>query len=137
MKKFKLLPSLIMLILCISALCVGVFSVMVINVNIVGELEIIPAKGPETYFEIGNHAKAEVQIDVYLDGVSEENRLCDSVISSSSGGISFNTSSLNFQKEIVAYPCEIKNTILIRIRNLSSLELGAYFTMAQQQHSRA
>ena len=43
MKKFKLLPSVIMLIICFLTLCTGVYCASVISVAINGDLSIIPA----------------------------------------------------------------------------------------------
>ena len=111
MKKFKLLPSLIILVLCVGALAVGVYALSPISNSVAGTISI-------------SAGKASLAITGYVDDAivyprTELHEGMDWTIDSSK--LNFNVSSYLFAEQVPSK--EIK----LVIENLSSKPYGVFF----------
>ena len=111
MKKFKLLPSLIMLVLCIGVLAVGVYALTPISNSIAGTISI-------------SAGKASIAITGYIDNTevyprTELHEGMEWAIASSN--LNFNASNYFFPEDV---PSKV---IRLKIENLSSVPYGVFF----------
>ena len=123
MKKFKLLPSVIMLAFCILTLCTGVYCASVLSVTITGDLSIIPAKlgGESASVQINATGSADVAVDACIIGSSNYTSL-ESV---NTTGQELTLSDLNLDNLLNGTCTEI--VVKINVINNTSTELGVYF----------
>ena len=111
MKKFKLLPSLIMLVLCIGVLAVGVYALSPISNSIAGTINI-------------SAGKASIAITGYIDNTevyprTELHKGMEWEIASSN--LNFNASNYFFPEDV---PSKV---IKLKIENLSNVPYGVFF----------
>ncbi len=115
MKKFKLLPSMLMLFLCIGVLVVGIYAISPATNEITGQISVKSA-GPS------------ITINAYVDSVAEGNELIASPITVRNGApIVLDNSKLSMNAENENDPTNVYKKIIIQIRNNSNKNLGAYF----------
>ncbi len=111
MKRLKLMPSLIMLVLCVSILAVGVFALNPISNSISGTINISASKG--------NFAITGYVDDVVVYPRKQVHTKADLVIDSSS---------LNFDASSYCFPEEVpEKEIKLVIENLTNTALGVFF----------
>ncbi len=109
MKKFKLLPTVLMLVLCVGVLAVGVFAITPTKNTISGTITI-------------NASNEEVEITGYIDGVQKLDP------TPSRAGVPWNVSELKFNLDNANNYWEVEDIIInLHIKNKSEKELGAYF----------
>ncbi len=111
MKKFKLLPSLIMLVLCVGVLAVGVFALNPISNNIAGTISI-------------SAGKASLAITGYVDNTVVYSR------TELHGGMDWtiDSSKLNFDASGYFFPEQVPSKeIKLVIENLSNVPYGVFF----------
>ena len=110
MKKLKLLPSMLMLIVCVAVLCVGVFSLTPTENTIGGTINI--------------SSMARVKLTCYVD----EEVVYDSQNTAYGVDWDLTETALNFDVSSYADAEEVPlRTIRIHIQNLTGLHLGVYF----------
>ena len=114
MKKFKLLPSVIMLIICFLTLCTGVCCASVISVAINGNLSIIPA-------DLSNSASVTLR----------SSSLVDATMTIDNNIVSQHTSVTNVKMRLgeVDEGKDVLN-IELAIKNTGSTQVGMFFSTA-------
>ena len=129
MKKFKIVPSLILLALCVAVLGIGIYAASPASNSITGTVTV-------------TSANAEVQIDVFKNEAIEANRVATSVTTRTSKNITLNSSLLTFERTTEAKAdgkgasiefAEDEDdvaplTLIFRVTNLSGKDLGVYFS---------
>ena len=118
MKKAKMLPSILMLVLCVGVLAMGVYAAMPISHSINGTISVTAAG-------------AEVAITAYLDnsGVTQDTAMSSTTTTRKESTIQL-TQSIEFNCEGVAIGEQDKvpsKKLYLEIQNKSSIALGAYF----------
>ena len=119
MKKFKLLPSILMLVLCIAVLAVGIYAASPTSHSVVGTVKIT-AGG------------ANVSITGYLDDgdgdYSDDVKVTDTYTSRKPQTISIYANALDFNCTNAFDISEVaEKKLYFKVDNLSSYSLGAYF----------
>ena len=110
MKKFKFLPSVLMLVACVAVLCVGVFSLTPTENTIGGTINI--------------SSMARVKLTCYVD----EEVVYDSQNTAYGVDWDLTETALNFDVSNYADASQVPlRTIRIHIQNLTGLHLGVYF----------
>lgn len=111
MKKFKFLPSVLMLVVCIAVLCVGVFSASATSNTVKGSITVT--------------SMAKIRISGYIDGEEELKP------SNTAGGVTWDltkSEKLKFEGMDASDESDLAPKVIrIRIQNLSTMPLGAYF----------
>ena len=115
MKKGKLLPSILMLIMCVAVMGIGVFAISPSTNKIVGSITI-------------NASNPEVEITAYINSVKEENKISGTLTSRAGVEIKLYQDQLKFKTANVDNVEDMnKKTIILQIKNNSQKDLGAYF----------
>ena len=119
MKKTKLIPSIIMFILCVAVLAIGVYAVSPTTHNIVGTVTI-------------SAGGANVRIAGYLDDgdgdFSDDVKVTDTYTSRISQTISIYANALDFDCSSAFDISEVaEKKLYFKVENLSTYSLGAYF----------
>ncbi len=128
MRKVKLLPSVLMLVLCVAVLAIGVYAAAPVSHSIQGSINV-------------SAAGANVRITAYLDKTGDGYSNDDTVISNDGNGnnyletrtngtLNINTNALDFTEANMDAKEYSKNVIL-EIHNKSSIDLGAYFPVGE------
>ncbi len=113
MKRTKLIPGIIMLILCVSVLCIGIYAVTPTTNNIVGTINLIAAN-------------PEIEITAYL-GTNKATQISDTVTGRTSKTINLYANSLEFVEPEGANPVT-DLTLVIEIKNNSTaVDVGVFF----------
>ena len=119
MKKFKFLPSVLMLIACIAVLAVGVFAVSPTQNTISGSITI-NASNPEILISAYKHkANGDMEEEPFFPETPAR-----SGINIDLGILAFDVSSCNTEEDLK----NLDVKITIKLENLSNEELGVYFT---------
>ena len=119
MKKAKLIPSMLMLILCVSVLAVGIYSAVPITNTITGTINISAG------------ASAQISITAYLDnsGISDDTVMSSTINTKTSSVLTLNKS-LDFNCDDVYIGEHEKvpaQKLYLSVTNNSSIALGTYF----------
>ena len=131
-RKIKLIPSVLLLVLCLGILGVGIYAAKPASNTVTGTVNVVAAA-------------PEVQIDVYKTSVAEGNRIAPVFDRRTSGNITFNANSLEFIRTAEAVAAdgegatnslaEANNvsevapiTVIFRVTNKSSKDVGVYFS---------
>lgn len=116
LKKLRILPSVLMLIMCIGVLAVGVYASMgSVNNKIEGEIII----------NASNHA---VDIEFLVDGKSIE------TFEDVRAGVPINMGKLAFNTEYANEAIDVDDLeVTIKITNKSNKELGAYYCLTSKE----
>lgn len=113
MKKSIFIPSILMLILCTSVLCIGIYAVAPTTNNVIGTINLISAN-------------PEIEITAYL-GTDKATQISDTVTGRTSKIINLYANSLEFVEPEGTNPVA-DLTLVIEIKNNSSaVDLGAFF----------
>ena len=120
MKKIKLLPSVLMLVLCVAVLAIGVYAAAPVSHSIQGSISV-------------SAAGARVKIGVYLDNLDGDDTLISNEIDTRqsdqlniiANSLTFNCSSATTASEVDAI------NVYLKIENKSSIDLGAYFPVGE------
>ena len=127
-RKIKLIPSVLLLVLCLGILGVGIYAAKPASNTVTGTVNVVAAA-------------PEVQIDVYKTSVAEGNRIAPVFDRRTSGNITFNANSLEFIRTAEAVAAdgegatnslaEANNvsevapiTVIFRVTNKSSKDVG-------------
>ena len=114
MKRLKFLPSILMIVLCFGVLAIGVYAAAPTNNSIAGIIKIAGANVPVEITIVMNN-----NFDNPIYGPEEVNKTIETV--NISNYLTYNLAS--YQEKI-----DIPDTrITILVRNMSDVELGAYF----------
>ena len=115
MKKTKLLPSILMLIMCVAVLAVGIYAVSPAQNNVTGTISVIASN-------------VEFEITAYLDSVSGT-KISDTVTARTSTPIALYNNVLKFDGSNASSADGVDDiTIVLQIKNKSaSKALGAFF----------
>lgn len=115
MKKTKLLPSILMLIMCVSVLAVGIFAVSPAQNNVTGTISVIASN-------------VEFEITAYLDSISGT-KISDTVTARTSTPIALYNNVLKFDGSNASSVDSVDDIIVVlQIKNNSaSKALGAFF----------
>lgn len=113
MKKTRLIPSILMLILCISVLCIGIYAVTPTTNNIIGTINLTAAN-------------PEVEITAYL-GTDKSTQISDTVTGRKSKTINLYANSLEFvEPEGTNAIADL--TLVVEVKNNSTaVDVGAFF----------
>lgn len=116
MKRVKLLPSILLLVLCVGILGMGIFAANPIKSNVTGTISVTAAN-------------SEVEITAYLNKVEEASKISDTFVTRKGATILLNNSALKFDAGSVNAAQDLhKKNIILQIKNNSQVkDLGAYF----------
>ena len=119
MKKFKLLPSILMLILCVGVLAVGIYAASPISHSVVGTVNI-------------SAGGANVSITGYLDDgdgdFSNDVKVTNTYTSRTTKTISIYANALDFDCSSASDIAQVaEKKLYFKVQNHSSFSLGAYF----------
>ncbi len=119
MKKFRLLPSILMLVLCTAVLAVGIYAASPTSHSIVGTVKIT-AGG------------ANVSITGYLDdgdgNYSDDVKVTDTYTSRTAQTINIYANALDFDCSSASDISQVaEKKLYFKVENLSAFSLGAYF----------
>ncbi len=122
MKKAKMLPSILMLVLCVGVLAMGVYAAMPVSHSITGSINVTAAG-------------AEVEIIAYLD--DSDDTTADVAVSSTtptptrvSSEVELNDGAITFNCDNAAVGEQDKipaKKLYLSVKNNSSIDLGAYY----------
>lgn len=109
MKRLKMLPSLIMLVLCFAVLSFGIYSLSPSTHNISGTIKV-------------NSARADVKIECMVNGVTQMEE-------TGRKGINWEVDDLTFDANNADDYHDVEDIVVtLKITNNSQKELGAYFS---------
>lgn len=115
MKKYRLLPAIFMLVLCLAALCVGVYALRPKKSNVQGTISI-------------QASNVEAEITAYL-GIGKTTKISDTISTRGNATLDIYENVLSFNGEGKSQASDVESiTMVIEIKNKSTeRDLGAFF----------
>ena len=115
MRKFKILPSILMLVLCVGILAVGIYAVSPAQNNVTGTISVIASN-------------VEVEITAYL-GTAKTTKVSDTITARTSTPVPIYDGKLEFDGSSASSSDAVEDiTLVLEIKNNSaSKALGAFF----------
>ncbi len=125
MKKFKLLPSMLMLVMCVGVLAVGIYAVSPAQNNVTGTISVI-ASNPE------------ISITAYYESVADGNEIGQSQTTRTGVEIDITDTRMIFDTSNANTASDVDSKyVVIKLQNNSSVEMGVYFAMSETATSTA
>ena len=125
MKRFRLLPSILMLVMCIAVLGVGIYAVTPSQNNVTGTITVI-ASNPE------------ISITAYYESAIEGNEIGESQTTRTGVEIDITDTRMTFDTSNANTASDVDSKyVVIKLQNNSSTEMGVYFAMSETATSTA
>ena len=119
MKKVKLLPSILMLVMCIAVLGVGIYAVSPAKNNVTGTITVI-ASNPE------------ISITAYYESAIDGNEIGESQTTRTGVEIDITDTRMTFDTSNANTAGDVDSKyVVIKLQNNSSTEMGVYFAMSE------
>ncbi len=118
MKKSKIIPGILLLVLCVAVLAVGVYAASPANNKISGTIKV-------------NAADAQVEITAYFESINANNIASKTLITRTGGELTLNKKlvfELSGVNSAEDFEVSCRKTIVLEIKNNSSKSLGVFFS---------